>query len=1098
MYHARMTNRQTRDGLVCALVLGATRVAGADVSLPTLMGDGCVLQRETDAAIYGFASPGETVTVRPSWTPEGVQAPTVTADAKGMWSVTVSTRAVGPGPHTIDVRGTNNLTIRDVLVGEVWVCSGQSNMEWPLSMSTGAEEAARGANDPLVHLFTVANTTSLHDRLDATGAWAPCTPQTAPGFSGVGYFFARHLRETLKVPVGIISADWGGTRVEAWTSDKGLDGVAALADELALQARARDPLTRPTGDESLEHKWWSQFDGAAGMNPAWRTEGFDDSAWPTTALPANFSGDLATFDGVVCYRRTVKVPAESLARADAKATLSLGPIDDRDEAFVNGTLVGATYDDGKWAEDRVYQVPLNLLHPGDNTIAVAVLDTAGPGGVFGEPGQMSLTIGDAKPLPLAGEWRAKAGVPAAKLPPQPRAFEVNANSAGVLYRGMIAPITRHTISGAIWYQGEANVGHADEYATRFPAMISDWRRAFGRELGFYFVQIAPYAYQKDSGQAALLREAQASALELPHTGMVVTMDVGNPADIHPRDKKTVGTRLADLVLADMGAITDPALTNYPTLLRTRPGTGGVLTADFNIAPGELAARGGTLAGFELAGDDHRFYPATAVINGNSVDVSTPEVPAPVAMRYGFCADCEPTLTSRAGLPAVPFRTDRWNLGDWSRDQEADMTRLRSTEPGFRSLFDGTLGSWTNVNTFGSTWSVSKDERGIPVIHCTGSPTGVLRTNEQFENFVLELEWRHLQPRSNAGLFVWSDALTARGQPFTRAIEVQVMDGMEDTWYTSDGDVFPIHGAKMTPLTRPSGNRAMPLEKRMNPSPLWNHYRVECVNGELSLAVNGKVVTRGKDITPRKGVICLESEGGPIDFRNIRIKELPSASPALDASQIASGDEGFAPLLTDEALSQWDMSDALKGHWAMDDWVLRYDGKATHLRTKKEYRNYEMIADWRLPGKAKDDAVPVILPDGSAKTDGAGKVVTQPIKNSGDSGIYLRGTERSQVNIWCWPVGSGELWDVRNDQKVGKDVRAAATPRERADLPAGQWNRFRIRLVGDRATVELNGKRVIDNAQIPGINERGPILLQHHGDPIEWANIYVRELNEDGR
>ena len=467
------------------------------------------------------------------------------------------------------------------------------------------------------------------------------------------------------------------------------------------------------------------------------------------------------------------------------------------------------------------------------------------------------------------------------------------------------------------------------------------------------------------------------------------------------------------------------------------------------------------------------------------------------MRYGFCAACEPTLESRAGLPAVPFRSDTWALGEWTNDQEAELTRLRGREPGFRSLFDGTLHGWTNVNTFPSTWTVGMDERGRPLIHCTGTPTGVLRTDEQFENFVLELEWRHLRPKSNAGLFVWSDPITARGQPFTRSVEVQVMDGMEDTWYTSDGDVFPIHGATMTPLTRPSGNRAMPIEKRMNPSPRWNHYRVECVNGELSLAVNGEVVTRGKDIMPRKGYICLESEGGPIDFRNIRVKALPGASGGLDPARSADVDEGFVSLLSDGALTKWDMAEGLQGHWAMDDWVLKYDGKATHLKTKKEYRNYELIADWRFPGKSRDDSVPLILPDGSAKTDVGGKVVTAAIKNFGDSGIYLRGTERSQVNIWCWPVGSGELWDVRNDKNVSKEVRAGATPKTRADAAPGEWNRFRIRLIGDRVSVDLNGTRVIDNAQIPGINERGPILLQHHGDPMEWANIFVRELDENG-
>lgn len=1079
---------------VAVVGVGLVNGAAADVALPATMGDGCVLQRDTDAAVYGFASPGEVVSVTPSWfADQQLEAVTVTADSKGRWRLRVPTRGVGPGPHTLKVTGTNIVVVRDVLVGEVWVCSGQSNMEWPLSASDGGEDAAKAAADPMLRLFTVPNTTSLHERIDCAGRWEASTPESAIRFSAVGYHFAKELRAALGVPVGIISADWGGTRVEAWMSDTALAGVASVSDELSMQARAKDPMTRPTGGESLERKWWSAFDAAGGVNGAWRTDGFDDGAWKAVKLPANFEGDLAAFDGVVCLRRTFTVPADVLAKQSGAAKLSLGPIDDRDEVFVNGTLVGGTYDDGMWNQDRVYDVPKDLLRAGENTIAVAVLDTAGPGGIFGEPAQMALVVGD-KPVSLAGDWKYRTGVTADKLPARPRAFDVNANSAGVLYRAMIAPLTHHSVSGFIWYQGESNRGNSAEYGTLFPAMISDWRRAFGADdAPFYFVQIAPYRYVRDSGQTAMLREAQAKALALPHTGMAVTMDIGNPEDIHPRDKRTVGDRLAKLALADIGAITDPSATNYPTFLRARAAADGIMVVDFNIASGELVARGGVVSGFEVAGEDRRFYPAEAVIRGNSVEVKNAAVTSPVAVRYGSCNDCEPTLASRAGLPAVPFRTDDWQLGSWTRDQEADLAVLRGRDPGFVSLFNGTLSGWTNVNTFPTTWSVGADERGGPVIHCSGSPTGVLRTNEQFENFVLEMEWRHLKPQSNAGLFVWSDAITARGQPFTRSVEVQVMDGMEGQGYSSDGDVFPIHGAVMTPLTRPSGSRAMPLEKRMNGSPMWNHYRVECINGELSLAVNGKVVTRGKDIAPRKGYICLESEGGPIDFRNIRIKVLPASSPGLSPEQVAGVDEGFVSLLSDEELSQWDLSSENAAHWAMDDWVLRYDGKGTHLATKKQYRNYELIADWRFPGKAKDDKVPVILPDGTSKVDAAGGIVTEPIKNAGDTGIYLRGTERSQVNIWCWPIGSGELWDVRNDKNVSKEVRAGATPKTCADAPAGQWNRFRIRLVGDRVTVDLNGKRVIENAQIPGINERGPILLQHHGDAVEWANIYIKEL-----
>ena len=410
-----------------------------------------------------------------------------------------------------------------------------------------------------------------------------------------------------------------------------------------------------------------------------------------------------------------------------------------------------------------------------------------------------------------------------------------------------------------------------------------------------------------------------------------------------------------------------------------------------------------------------------------------------------------------------------------------------TGEGFVPLFNGkNLDGWVNVNCAPETWQV-KDG----IIVCSGIPTGVLRTGKQYENYVLELEWRHIKKAGNAGLFIHSDSLPAPGQPFTRSIEVQIMDG-------NGGDIFAIHGAFMAPdKPHPKGwMRALPAEDRTNPAGQWNHYRLESRDGTVTLAVNGKVVTRGYDLKPRKGYICLESEGSEVHFRNIRIRELPGSNPPGD--QVAEKAEGFRSLYTGLDLRGWKQEPGHKGHWQAKDWILDYDGKSEagdkNLWTQEEFANFTLIVDWRLPAEPKIDNVPVVLPDGSEATDSNGKQLTVAVQDAGDSGIYLRGTSKSQLNIWNWPVGSGEIWGYRTDKNMPAEVRKAATPILNADNPPGQWNRFEITAVGERVTVKVNGKTVIRQAELPGLPKRGAIALQHHGDPVQFANIFTKELD----
>ena len=413
---------------------------------------------------------------------------------------------------------------------------------------------------------------------------------------------------------------------------------------------------------------------------------------------------------------------------------------------------------------------------------------------------------------------------------------------------------------------------------------------------------------------------------------------------------------------------------------------------------------------------------------------------------------------------------------------------------FVPLFNGKdFTGWVNVNCAPETWTV-KDG----IIVCSGIPTGVLRTEKQYENYILELEWRHIKEGGNAGLFIHSDPITAPGQPFTRSIEVQILDGRNTENYTSHGDVFAIHGATMKPdKPHPGGwMRSLPSERRCKPAGQWNHYRVESRDGQISLAVNGKVVTLASEANPRKGYICLESEGSEAHFRNIRIQQLPGSNPP--AEMVAKKDEGYRILYNGLDLHGWKTAPGHEGHWQAKDWILDYDGKSEaddkNLWTEKEFGNFVLIVDWRLPAPPVTDNVPVVLPDGNEAIDPNGKPLTVPVLDAGDSGIYLRGSSTSQVNIWNWPVGSGEIWGYRTDKNMPAEVRAASTPILNADNPIGQWNRFEITVIDDRVTVVLNGKTVIRDAKLPGMPKRGPIALQHHGDPIQFANIYIKELN----
>lgn len=619
--------------------------------LPAVLSDHMVLQREADVAIWGTAPPGQVVSVTAEWHPPARQQ--AKADPNGRWRVTVRTPRAG-GPYAVTVRaGSIERRIADVLIGEVWLCSGQSNMEWPLGAVNGAEEEKRAADRPRVRLLQVPNRMSPEPRDDCASTWQVCTPDTAAGFSAVGYFFARRIEEGLDVPVGVISADWGGTRIEAWMSERMLAPFEGQRATLAALRAQRDPAERERRRERQESAWWTRAEEQAGR--VWIKPDFDDSGWKPLVQPGAWVVDgLDRFDGLLLCRRSFDLPASA---SGASATLELGPIDDRDETWVNGVRVGAMRGSGAWATPRRYNVPPGVLRSGRNVVSVLVLDTGGEGGLTGDASAAALRVnGASAPVPLAGEWRYERGPAMAALAPLPTSFD-HPNAPTVLYNGMIAPLLAFRIRGVLWYQGESNRGNASEYAELFPAMIRGWREDWGLgELPFYYVQIAPFAYGDDHGQSALLREAQRRALAVPGTGMVVTTDIGDVRDIHPRNKQEVGRRLALWALAR--TYDRPAGEFSGPLYREMTVEGARARVRFDHADG-LQARGGALTHFEIAGADRRFVEADAEIDGPTVLVWSPGVPQPVAVRFGWSTTAEPNLFNAAGLPASPFRTDDW-------------------------------------------------------------------------------------------------------------------------------------------------------------------------------------------------------------------------------------------------------------------------------------------------------------------------------------------------------------------------------------------------------------------------------------------------------
>lgn len=626
----------------------------ANISLPKIFGDNMVLQRDKPVRIWGWAAAGEKVTVQ-----FNQQKKSTKTDKAGKWEILLAPEAAG-GPYQLTVQGRNKLVIQNILVGEVWICSGQSNMEMPIAgwgkiNNYGKEIAA--ADYPMIRQFDVPNTVSTSLKEDVSGGeWKQCSPATAAEFSATAYFFARELYNYLKVPIGLINTTWGGTQSEAWTSQQGFEQSERFKEVAAIMKSGSIEKLSKERNEAIMVNIKKAQGGLDNANTnEWKNSHFDDSQWPLMKLPGVWEErGFPGLDGTAWFRKTITI---SEADAGKAAVIELAKVDDADETYINGVKVGSTQ---QWDELRKYTIPAGVLTAGKNVIAVRVVDNQGGGGIYGDDITMRLTIGQSV-ISLAGDWRFRIE---SIMNKEAGAMGPN-DFPGILFNAMINPLLPYTIKGAIWYQGETNAGRAYEYRTAFPLMITDWRQHWKQgDFPFFFVQLSTFgsatANSNNGSNWAELREAQAMTLSLPHTGMAVTTDIGDPKDIHPKNKQDVGKRLAYIALHDVyekpGEYTGPM---YQSMSKvgdrvdisfTHTGSGWLVKDKY-----------GYIKGFEIAGADKKFHFAKALINGNKITVWCDEVPQPVAVRYNWADDAsEGNLFNKEMLPAAPFRTDNWD------------------------------------------------------------------------------------------------------------------------------------------------------------------------------------------------------------------------------------------------------------------------------------------------------------------------------------------------------------------------------------------------------------------------------------------------------
>lgn len=659
------------------------------LELHPLFSDHMVLQQETKVNLWGKGNPGDSIIVEAGWG----QVSSSKIDSTGGWMLKLPTPKYG-GPYTLSFFSTNQqIVLKDILIGEVWFTSGQSNMEWPMiARIKNSKQEIQNASYPDIRMFNMPRNLDGVSVYDAS--WKRTNPENAKYFSAVAYFFARKLNETLNIPVGIVNSSWGGTRVEAWTSlDKLLQnplsqeeasqihkkgGLKALEKEISkqnkkIEAANSDYLNSNNYPYPLSVEEWLNF---SLQDLDFTKPLFDDSQW--TQYPLNeddnsrftfekvFKPDTFSENGALWIRKTFDVNDPNL---NFRFTAQDG-IDDMDYTYINGQLVGQSI---ACCIDRSYDLPKGLLKKRGNVLAMRIIDIVGKGGFLGNASissdkeQIRVDIGPLKFKHIAFSLDShfqKHTLPYNELVNKDDTLQnflkkgriiQDPNTYSALFESMINPLIPFTIKGILWYQGESNVQNHSEYKSLFTSMIEDWRTHWGAELPFYFVQIAPCGTYKDHEESYALRDAQRKALEVNNTAMVVTLDIGEEHDIHPANKQDVGLRLANIALnknygekeiIPMGPIYKGFSIEEQHLVLYFDTGGSELYAPYQ------------LSGFELAGEDGKFYFANAKIINNTVRLFSKKVKSPIQARYAWANYFNATLFNKEGLPASSFITEK--------------------------------------------------------------------------------------------------------------------------------------------------------------------------------------------------------------------------------------------------------------------------------------------------------------------------------------------------------------------------------------------------------------------------------------------------------
>ncbi|RYE26785.1 MAG: sialate O-acetylesterase [Sphingobacteriaceae bacterium] len=643
--------------IILASLIWLSQATYAKITLPELVSNGMILQRNQRIAVWGWADNQEKITINFK-----NKTYTTTTGANKEWKIWLPSMSAG-GPFTMSIKGSNQILIKNILIGDVWLCSGQSNMEYVLKRSEiiYADEIAHANNDQIRQFAVKPNWSYTVVTNVKSNGWEPVTPQNVLKFTAVGYFFAKSLYAKYHVPIGLINSTYGGTPIQSWMSEDALIKFPDLLNQFDEYRDTAKVNTILQENKAVTTNWYSTVVKTdTGRNnltgqPVWAGNNIDFSSWSQIQVPGFWQDQkLKNLNGVVWYKKQVVL---SSAYVGKQGILELGNIFSEDTTYFNGVKIGST---SSQYLARRYTVPAGLIRPGNNIITVRVLNKEGSGG-FLKDKPYKLTI-DGTGISLSGEWICKVG--ANMLPLLSAGIKQFSREPAVLYNAMIAPLKSYTIKGVIWYQGENNTSAAKKYTALFPALINDWRKKWQQKnLPFIYVQLASYMpvidHPSDS-QWAELREAQTTALKLPNTGMAVIHDTGEWNDVHPINKKDVGERLS-LAARHVAYNEDKVIYSGP-IFQSAKVIENKMVITFNDFGSELVVKGGgELNHFAIAGSDKKFIWARAVIKNNCIIVWNDSVSKPIAVRYAWANNPQgANLYNKNGLPASSFRTDSWD------------------------------------------------------------------------------------------------------------------------------------------------------------------------------------------------------------------------------------------------------------------------------------------------------------------------------------------------------------------------------------------------------------------------------------------------------